>query len=558
MSLRSLTRQTVRNKSISGSIAGLSLGTRISAPIITSIIICDSSYNNLDDTALDSAGSYVKIIGTGFQNGCTVYFNDASVSTTFVSSTEVRIQTPATTVGAYNLTLFNPNDGGGGIYLNLSVSNLPSWTTSAGTLGTVYEANSFSTSLVASGDGTLTYSLYSGTLPSGITLSSNGTLSGTLPSAASNTTYSFVVNVNDAQNQNSTRSFSLTINTDVVNWSSPADGTQYTLFKNSAITPVSLSASALSNQSISYTANTLPAGVSLSGNTISGTPTVAGTIYTLLTATATNSLRYSNRQVSWYTVDGVVASGGTTTTVSGYKYHTFTSGGSFTVTYGGVVDILVVAGGGGGGYDASGGGGAGGYISNQAVSIAAGTYTVTIGAGGAGATGGTGGSGSSSSFIGGSISTTATGGGGGGGKQQNGSSGGSGGGGGHNGAYTGGSGTAGQGYAGGTGYSGGGGGGGGAGEAGNTDGQRAGGDGLTWLNGTMYAGGGSAGSHTSDALQMPGGDGGGGNGGGYTTAASSGAANKGAGGGSHGNLTFAPTTNGAGGSGVVIIRYASA
>ena len=49
------------------------------------------------------------------------------------------------------------------------------------------------------------------------------------------------------------------------------------------------------------------------------------------------------------------------------------------------LEYLVIAGGGGGGYGGGGGGGAGGYLSG-AQSLAIGTYTVTVGAGGAGDT----------------------------------------------------------------------------------------------------------------------------------------------------------------------------
>ena len=86
-----------------------------------------------------------------------------------------------------------------------------------------------------------------------------------------------------------------------------------------------------------------------------------------------------------------VASGGTETTVGSYKYHTFTSSGTFTVTNAGstgAVEILTVAGGGGSGYaqygvaSGTGGGGAGGYQDTTAT-VTATTYAVTIGAGGA-------------------------------------------------------------------------------------------------------------------------------------------------------------------------------
>ena len=80
---------------------------------------------------------------------------------------------------------------------------------------------------------------------------------------------------------------------------------------------------------------------------------------------------------------------------NGYKYHTFGSPGTFTVTAGsgelGVVEVLVVAGGGGGqkaNSIASGGAGAGGVVHATSYAVTAGTYAVSVGAGGAGGDGG--------------------------------------------------------------------------------------------------------------------------------------------------------------------------
>ena len=53
---------------------------------------------------------------------------------------------------------------------------------------------------------------------------------------------------------------------------------------------------------------------------------------------------------------GVVASGGTITFSGNRKIHTFSSTGTFTVTWPGLVDVLVVGGGGGGGGSIAGGG----------------------------------------------------------------------------------------------------------------------------------------------------------------------------------------------------------
>ena len=75
---------------------------------------------------------------------------------------------------------------------------------------------------------------------------------------------------------------------------------------------------------------------------------------------------------------------------NGYKYHTFTSPGTFTVSGNPEsVEILVVGGGGGGGWYQSGGGGAGGLAYNPSTPIPGpGTYPITIGTGGPGASGG--------------------------------------------------------------------------------------------------------------------------------------------------------------------------
>lgn len=141
------------------------------------------------------------------------------------------------------------------------------------------------------------------------------------------------------------------------------------------------------------------------------------------------------------TYTGAKATGGVITSDSTYYYHTFYTSGVFTPNQTVSADYLVVAGGGGGGStfgDWGGGpGGAGGYRTFSGVSFANATnYAVTIGAGGtstAGA-GSTGGKGGNSSVIGGAISSTSTGGGGGGttkengGVQTNGQAGGSGGG----------------------------------------------------------------------------------------------------------------------------------
>jgi len=57
-----------------------------------------------------------------------------------------------------------------------------------------------------------------------------------------------------------------------------------------------------------------------------------------------------------------VASGGTEATYDGYKYHTFTSNGTFTAAGFRSCEVLLIGGGGGGGNSAGGAGGGGGGL----------------------------------------------------------------------------------------------------------------------------------------------------------------------------------------------------
>ena len=73
---------------------------------------------------------------------------------------------------------------------------------------------------------------------------------------------------------------------------------------------------------------------------------------------------------------------------SGWGVYTWTGSGTVTLSRAGFVDLCLVAGGGGGGQQAgngfpSGGGGGGGMLERNSYYLPAGTYTVTIGAGGA-------------------------------------------------------------------------------------------------------------------------------------------------------------------------------
>jgi hypothetical protein len=290
------------------------------------------------------------------------------------------------------------------------------------------------------------------------------------------------------------------------------------------------------------------------------------------------------------------ATGGAIYSDSTYYYHVFGASGTFTPSQSLTADYLVVAGGGGSGATTGGGGGAGGFYSTTSASLTAQAYTVTVGGGGAGGTnngssGAAGTQGSATSFN--SISRT---GGGGGSTSPNiptyaATTGGSGGGGSRSGSsQPGAAGNAGgytpvEGYAGGNNYSaggvygtGGGGGAGGVGQAGSATYDGAGGVGATsslitavvnatgvgqLVGSTGYIAGGGGGANGDSAsltpTGAPGGYGGGGNGGsdGGSTIAQAGKKNTGSGAGGSGYIG-GYLSGKAGGSGVVIVRYAKA
>lgn len=267
--------------------------TTIATPKISSI-----SYVG-DDTAADPAGGQtITLNGLNFATGATVLINNQPVSVvSVVNSSTITFTSPALAAGSYIVYVIN-TDGGTGISIpGIQYSGVPAWSTVAGSLGSVYETASISQTLSATGDAPVTYSLVSGTLPPGSSLNANGTITGTSQTTSSSTTYTFTIKASDAQNQDTNRQFSITINPDVVTWNSPSSGASILL--DGTVYSSSLSAASAAGQTVSYTANALPTGLTLSSGTISGTPTVEGNVSTLLTATASTTNKSATNTITW-------------------------------------------------------------------------------------------------------------------------------------------------------------------------------------------------------------------------------------------------------------------
>ena len=161
-------------------------------------------------TAANPAGSEtVTVTGSGFNSGATVYVDTTSCSTTYVSATSLTFTSPAKSVGSYHLYVYNTDGSVGMLPAGFVSSSLPTWVTASGALTGSPTNSSYSQSVSATGDGTITYSLTSGSLPTGLSLnSSTGAITGTPTVEA---TSNFTITATDSQNQTVARSFSITV-----------------------------------------------------------------------------------------------------------------------------------------------------------------------------------------------------------------------------------------------------------------------------------------------------------------------------------------------------------
>ena len=165
--------------------------------------------------APDTAGN-ITITGVGFSSsnvfvdvGTTTALT-AATSVTNTSSTSLTAAMPALSAGTYKVFVVN-SDGKSAMFpQGFIVSVAPTWSTSAGALTGAIAGSSYSATVAASSDSTITYSVASGALPSGISLnSSTGAITGTAPSDSSSTTYNFTLRATDAEGQTADRAFSI-------------------------------------------------------------------------------------------------------------------------------------------------------------------------------------------------------------------------------------------------------------------------------------------------------------------------------------------------------------
>jgi dipeptidyl aminopeptidase/acylaminoacyl peptidase len=185
------------------------------------------------DTITNDASNVV-ITGTNFvitpnveiiaSTGAITYPN----SITRDSATQLTINVTLPTDGTYFIRVENPD----GLAVRsstalLTVSDAPTWTTPAGSLGSIASGSAVSLSVAGTSDSTVAYSETTAVLTSdtdtpnstmNLSLnSSTGAITGTAPEPTAEKVYNFTLRLTDAESQTTDRAFSITVTTGINN-----------------------------------------------------------------------------------------------------------------------------------------------------------------------------------------------------------------------------------------------------------------------------------------------------------------------------------------------------
>jgi len=197
---------------------------------VTSIVYTDNNYNTVSANAANVTYGTFRILGAGFisssnvliQNTSSGLSNNITSNTTFIGSGEIRANVSASIGSNYNLYVYN-STGTAGYIGGLSFEPAPYFVANtlsfsgANTAGFINNVtmNVYSIAVSNAVPNTITFALASGnTLPSGLTLYSNGVISGNLAwPGGSSQTWSANVIVFNAYNQVATSNIALVIAT---------------------------------------------------------------------------------------------------------------------------------------------------------------------------------------------------------------------------------------------------------------------------------------------------------------------------------------------------------
>lgn len=214
----------------SGQTVAVAGGATLSVPALTVngqpvTAITLPTVASLSPNTITNAQTSITITGTNYVNGATV--NAISTTgaiftadtVTFNSATSITAQFTLATDGTYFIRVENPDGlAGRSSTALLTVSDAPTWSTAAGSLGSMAAGDAANFTIAATGDSTIAYSIASGALPGGLSLNtSTGAITGTESGATAETTYNFTARATDAEAQTADRAFSITVTVGINN-----------------------------------------------------------------------------------------------------------------------------------------------------------------------------------------------------------------------------------------------------------------------------------------------------------------------------------------------------
>ena len=379
--------------------SGGSFSTLQPTPVVTSV----------DDGEVDSAAGgnqTIVITGEGFASGDTASFV-GSTATFDASTTTVDSATQITAVAPKSSFLnaqepykvkVTASSGMAGVSATglINVDNAPTWTTNAGSLGTIASndtGNHFTVAATDAEGDTVAYSLVSGALQ-GLSLnSSTGVISGDPTDVTSNTTVSFTLRAT-AGGKTSDRAFSFILTPNVATFN--YTGSNQTFTPPNSVTSFLIYMWGAGGQGGSSNGTARNGGAGGAGGYVAGTVSnySAGTTFSILVGQGNNSAN-GNTDIMQY------GGGGAGTDNNGGQGAGGHGGGRSELSIGGGSNtpagtrILVAGGGGGGGAfyhngesNSNNDGGDAAYSSGQS-----GNGTGTVPTGGSGSAGGSAGSG---------------------------------------------------------------------------------------------------------------------------------------------------------------------
>ena len=207
-------------------IARIADGSITNAKLATPFVLTNPTISSIAPDTITNASTNIVITGTNFVITPTVEFHSTTGAVYYPntvtrnSSTQLTVNATLAVDGTYFIRVENPD----GLAVRsstalLTVSDAPTWTTASGSLGSVAQGASFSTTVVATSDSAITYSVQSGALPTGITLNtSTGVISGTESGVdTGETVYNFTLRATDAETQTADRAFTITVTVGINN-----------------------------------------------------------------------------------------------------------------------------------------------------------------------------------------------------------------------------------------------------------------------------------------------------------------------------------------------------